>query len=328
MTAPTTTAAILEDGLRSRGLLPADAPPLPPEPDGRPWFVSLLLGGSGWLAGLFGLTFLTLLFRPDGAPGLAVMGALLLAGAFGLYRVADTAFTEQLALAVSIAGHVAIAAAIGVGTESPGGTAFGVAVLQLAWILIVPNRTARQLATLFGAIAWALAVRFAWWGHEFDHHGHREVALAPALAGWFVVWVPIGAAAVALLASEVRWLAAGRARLARPVLVGLLLALSWGTLASQPMEGLLFWEPEVQRTNWLALWPILSAAASILALALAHALRSRPLMGSAIAAALVHVFHFYLLMGTTLLLKSLIMAVVGALLLAGTLLLDRRGRRA
>jgi hypothetical protein len=325
MNAP--AAAILEDGLRARGLLPADAVPLPTDETGRPWFVSLLLGFSGWLAGLFGLVFLGLLFQPEHAPAFAVMGALLLAGAFGLYRTASNAFAEQLALAVSIAGHVAITAAVGIATESPGGTAFAVAALQAAWVAVVPNRMARTLATLIGGIAWALSVRFAFWGEDLGTGRRDQVALGPALLGWVVVWGPVAFAAAALRASEVGWMAAGRARLARPVLVGLLLALGWGTLASEPVQGLLFWEPAGPvRTNWLALWPLLSTGGSILALALAHALRSRPLMGSALAAALLHVFHFYLLVGTTLLVKAAIMAVVGALLVAGALLLERRGR--
>jgi len=328
VTLPAATA-ILEEGLRARGLLPADAAPLPPAEPGRPWFVVLLLGFSGWLAGLFGLLFLGLLFKPDGAAGFAVIGTLLLGGAFALYRAPAGPFVEQLALAVSMAGHVALTAAVGIGTESPGGTAFAVAVLQGAWLLVVPNRTARLLSALFGCVAWALAVRFAWWGEDLDHPGREAVALGPALVGWFVVWGPVAAGALALLASEPRWMAAGRARLARPALMGLLLALTWGTLASQPLHGLLFWEPDgPARTNWLALWPLLSVAGSILALAVGHALRSRPLMGSAIAAALLHVFHFYMLVGATLLAKAAIMAVLGGLLLAGAVLLDRRGRGA
>jgi uncharacterized membrane protein len=95
------------------------------------------------------------------------------------------------------------------------------------------------------------------------------------------------------------------------------------------VQALFFWEREAGgRTDWLALWPLLSAGASILALALAHALRSRSLMGAAIAAALLHLFHFYMLVGATLLTKAVIMAVIGLLLVAGAVLLDRRGRTA
>jgi len=318
--------ALAAEALKGRGLLRADAAALPETAPGRPWFVSLLLGFSGWLAGLFCLAFFGVLLRPQSSGAYAAIGLLLLAFAYGLYRMPGSAFVEQVALAFSMAGHVALTIALAEGTDSAGGTAFGVALLQAGWLLVAPNRTARLLATFFGCIAWALSVRFAWWGHDFDH-SRQAVSLGAALLGWFIVWGPAALGAWALVSSEPRWMAAGRARLLRPILSGLLLALTYGTLGSQPLQSLLFWEPEgPARTNWLALWPLLSVGAALLALAIAHALRSRALKGAAIAAALLHVFHFYMLVGTTLLTKSAIMAVVGLLLLASAALLERHGR--
>jgi hypothetical protein len=328
MTAPSATA-ILEAALRERALLPEGATHLPPPEPGRPWFVKLLLGFSGWLAGLFGFLFLGFAFKPEGTFAFTVLGVLVLAGAYALYRLTESPFTEQLALAASIAGHVALAAAFGEATHSAGATAFAVAVLQVGWVLVAPNRMARLLSTFFGAVAWALAVRFAWWGDHLDPSRHHDIELAPALVAWFVVWTPVAAAAMALLRAERRWVAAGLSRLGRPVLAGLLVALCWGTLASEPLQGLEFWEPEGPlRINGLALWPLLGAAVSLLALAISHALRSRPLMGAAIAAALLHVLHFYLLLGVSLLAKAAVMAALGALMLAGAILLGRRGRTA
>jgi hypothetical protein len=325
---PSTSSAILEAELRSRGLLPADAPAMAPPSGGRPWFVSVLLGVSGWLAGLTCLGFLAILFQPDGEVGIGLLGAASLAGAYALYRSPVGAFVEQLALAFGMAGHVALAVAFGEASDSPGGTALAVALLQLAWLAVVPNRAARVLSAAFASIAWALAIRFAWWGDDFGRHGGAEVSLGAALVGWFLVWGPVLVAARALVATEPRWMASGRARLLRPLLVGLLVALTFGTVASQPLQGLLFWEPDGERTSWLALWPLLSTGAALYAMALAHLQRSRALIGAAIAAALLHVFHFYMLLGSTLLTKAAIMAVIGALLLASALLLDRRGRAA
>jgi len=325
---PTFSTAILESALRGRGLLPAGASDMPAAAPGRPWFVSALLGLSGWLAGLFCLAFLGALLQPARAGGFLAIGLILLGVSFALYRVPAGAFVEQLALAFSMAGHVAVTVAFGMGTESAGWTAFLVAVLQCAWLAVAPNRTARVLATLFGCIAWALAVRFAWWGHDFRTSPY-EVSLGPALVGWLLVWGPIALGARILVASEVRWLSAGRQRLFRPALTGLLLALTYGTLASQPLQGLLLWAADAPpRPSWLALWPLLSVGASLLALACAHALRNRALIGAAVAAALLHVFHFYMLVGTTLLTKAALMAVAGVLLLGSAVLVDRRGRAA
>ena len=111
----------------------------------------------------------------------------------------------------------------------------------------------------------------------------------------------------------------------RPVLTGLLVALALASPASHPLDGLVFWGPEGPApTSWLALWPLLSLGAAIWALWLAHRVRSGALMGTAIAGALLHVFHFYMLLGATLLLKSAVMLALGVALLAGAVALDRR----
>jgi uncharacterized membrane protein len=63
------------------------------------------------------------------------------------------------------------------------------------------------------------------------------------------------------------------------------------------------------------LWPLLSAGAALAAVAAAFALRSRALMGACMVAVLLHVSHFYYALGTSLLLKSLLMLLTGAALL-------------
>jgi hypothetical protein len=322
MTAPASVPE-LEAVLRVRGVVAPDRAVPGPTP-GRPWFVSVLLGVSGWLAGVFCLVFLALLFRPDSPAGLFPFGIVLLAGALALYRGTAGAFTEQLALAFSMAGHLALAIAIGDTTDSATATAALVAVLQGGWLLVVRDRFARLLAALFAAIAFAMAVRFALWGADPSSSRRAGVALGPALAGWAVVWVPLALAAGALVRTELRWVARGLQGLLRPALTGLLLALAFGTLASQPLDALAFWEPDAPRTDWLVLWPLLSIAAAVLALACAHRLRSRALVGASIAGALLHVVHFYMLLGTTLLTKAAIMGVLGAILVAGAVALDRR----
>ena len=134
-----------------------------------------------------------------------------------------------------------------------------------------------------------------------------------ALAGWIVAWAPAGGALYLLVRKEPAWMAAGRQAMARPVATGLILGLAFATIISHPFEAFrLFGPAEGPRVGWLALWPILSALASLGALAAAFALGSRGLMGLTVLAALLHVSHFYYAIGTSLLIKAVLMLVMGA----------------
>lgn len=94
--------------LKTRGVIPEKAPPVQ-NPD-RPWFVALLQGAAGWLAGIFLLTFIGLIFRPESTGAIFILGGLLLIAAWALYRAdRDAVFLDQLALAISIAGQFAVA---------------------------------------------------------------------------------------------------------------------------------------------------------------------------------------------------------------------------
>ena len=91
----------------------ADAPRAPTAHTGhdRPWYIGLLLGAGGWLAGLFLLGFVALLLPPDEPPEAALTGAVLLVAAWGLFKAdrdgagCSQGFMAQLALALSIAGQ-------------------------------------------------------------------------------------------------------------------------------------------------------------------------------------------------------------------------------
>ncbi|HKZ73865.1 MAG TPA: DUF4401 domain-containing protein [Steroidobacteraceae bacterium] len=294
----------------------------------RPWYIGTVLGISGWLAGLFALGFVWMLFSPSGIGEISLVALILLAAAFGLYAVdRESAFFDQLALALSIAGQVAFVAAATELTKSLAGIAALVAVMQCVLVLAMPNRLARLLATFFACVAWALAIRFAWWGETFNAD-RGSVALGPALAGWAVIWIPVMAIAFALANTEAKWTARLRPLLG-PVLSGLLLALALGTLVSEPIETLVLWGSETTgRTNWLVIWPLLAVGAALLAVVAAFLVRRHALLGVAIAGALLHVMHFYYLLGASLLVKSCIMLGVGVVLLAGSMLLAPRTPRA
>jgi len=317
----------LATALMERGAIDRAAAPMPIQGTERPWFISMLLGVAGWLAGLAVLAFVAALFEASGARTYAIFAIVLLAAAFGLYAAdRHNAFFDQFALALSIAGQIAATAAIAEASKSMATTAGAVAVLQCLLVLVMPNRLARAIAAFFACIAWALAIRFAWWDEGIWSALRAHVSLAPAIAGWFVIWTPVAALALAAITGESRWMARNERRIVRPALGGLLLALTFGTFASVPLDAFeVFWisNPE-PRTNWLVLWPLLNVVAALVAGFGAFRLRSMALLGVAIAAALLHVVQFYYLLGTTLLIKSAIMLIAGAMLLGVAILLRRR----
>jgi hypothetical protein len=301
-----------------RGLIPEDAPPLPFGTEGRPWFVSLLLGAAGWLASLFSLAFAVLLFGPDGPVGATILGGIMLGAGYGLYASdRGDAFFEQLALALTLAGQLALLYAVGEGTDSVVAVAGFAAALSGALVFALPNHFARSLAALFACVAWGLFIRLGWWGGDWIDSTGGAVPLLPALLGWFLVWSPVAVAVRTLVAREARWMATDARRVARPALTGLLLALALGTWTSEPFAALPFRpDPGEVPVNWLTLWPLLGVAAALFAAVCAFRLRHRALVGVAIAGALLHTVHFYHLLGIGLVAKSILMLVLGGVLLA------------
>jgi hypothetical protein len=326
--------------LREKGVIPANAPAAPEDSSDRPWFVSLLQGAAGWLAGIFLLVFLGLVFKPQSTPALAGLGVVLLAAAWFMYY-ADRhgAFHDQLALAISIAGQCALAASVLKDHYSALAASVLALVMQIVVLIVMPNRIARTLAALFATISWVYTVRFSLRPGSIDNVFYEErYAGAPidslgawALpVGWLLTWVPLVSLAAWLILREPQWMANSLRKLARPLLTGLLLGLSAGAIVAEPFTlvilGTELWGRGV---DWLAIFPLLSIALAMFAAYCAFRVRSHGLLGFAIFAALLHVARFYYLYGTTLLWKSVIMLSAGAaLLLAGIALRERDARAA
>ena len=287
----------------------------PSAASGRPLAISLLLGVSGWFAGIFMLIFVALLIHPDGAASAAVTGIVLLAAAWGLFMVAHDGaqvFVAQLALALAIAGQCLVVYAMSSHARSIGPIAAAALVLQVVLALVMPNRLHRTLSTLFATIAWALTVRFVLFDAHADwHRDHppQATALPAALGGWLLTWGPVAAALWWALRNETAWAARGWAALAQPLTTGLIAGLAFATLASQPLEEMRWFGGA--NAGSLALWPLLSALAALGALAAAFAQGRRGLMALCAVAALLHVGCFYYALGTSLLLKSLLMLAMG-----------------
>jgi hypothetical protein len=315
----------LTEELVRRGVIRADAPAVPTPDASRPWFISLVLGVSGWLAGGFALGFVALLFKPDSATGYALCGLLLLGAAYALYALdRKSEFLGQLALAMSIAGQVALTVAATQAFDSHATTAALVMVMQIVLVLLMPNDLAKVLSSFFAAIAWALTVRFAWWGEHFSYGERELLELTPALLAWFVVWAPVMLIVRVLVTNEPGWMAAGARSILRPALSGLLVSLCVGTWVSEPLVALEFWANGAGRTNWVSLWPLLGAGCALFAAYHAFRLRSYALVGTAVVGALLHVSQFYYVLGTTLLLKSAIMTGDGVVALLVALWLRRQ----
>jgi len=288
----------------------------------RPLAISLLLGVSGWFAGIFLLVFVGVLFRPDTAGQAAVAGTALLAAAWGLFMLArdgEPVFVAQLALALSIAGQCLVLYALTAHASGGASVAGAALALQAVLVLAMPNRLHRTLSTLFATIAWALTLHFTLIGEHGDWRRgdalHLASSLAAALAGWLLAWGPVAAALWSAIRGEADWAARGWAALVQPVITGLIAGLAFATLVSQPFESFR-WLGGAEDSGYLALWPLLSALAALGAVAAAFALGRRALMALCVVAALLHVGHFYYALGTSLLVKSLLMLAMGGAFIA------------
>lgn len=129
----------LIEALRQRGLVAADVAPPAEDPE-RPWFISLLMGLAGWVAGIFVLLFLTLALDIQSPKDVLVPAVILLGVAWVLYLVGrGRVFVDQLALALSIAG------------QTP---RFGAWTLPLAWLISWLPPTALALALRLTETRW------------------------------------------------------------------------------------------------------------------------------------------------------------------------------
>lgn len=327
--------AALVAALAARGHVVAPAPGVPPAAAReRPWFVSLLLGFAGWLAGIFGLACIGMLLAPSADAAWFAIGVVLLVLAWIAFRQASEAnfFGSQFGLVLSIAGQAGalfgIAQTFFKSESSLAGIALTAFVLQVLAVIAMPNRLQRTLSTLFACVAWAIALRFLMWDEAGWRPGHggeeASAAIGLPLLAWLLAWAPPALVLARTLQVEAHWMAAGDQALMRPVCAGLVVALAWGTLFSDPLDALR-WSGD--HLNGDALWPLLSLLAAVGALLASFALRSPGLMGACIVAGLVHVAQFYEVLAMPLIAKSVTLLALGVLALAGARRLKRREAR-
>jgi len=331
MSTPEAVVALI-NGIRARGLNVRETPPPALDAAHRPWFVSLLLGFAGWLAGIFIIVFIGVTLQLRSTPAVFGIGMALMVGAWAMYYIDRKAvFFDQFALALSIAGQCAVAWSLLEDVKSGTVISAALLVLQLAVMAVMPNRTARTIAALFATIAWCctahFAIRYPNTADFFFGNAHEaaRVGSASATLAWLLTWLPLGTLAWWMTTREQSWMSTSLRNLARPALTGLLLGISVGGFFTEPFGFMAFGEGALgARLGWWTVFPLLSVGLAMFAAYCAFRLRSFGVMGFAIVAALLHVSRFYYNFGTSLSMKSALMICVGAAMLGAGVLLGKR----
>lgn len=296
-------------GLDAGGPLPAFEP-------SQPWYLGLMLGAAAWFAGLLLMLTTVLTWNLSGSEAFLPLALLWGVPGMLLLRVQGMGlFPWQLGLSLLIAGECAAVVAIGSALDEAEPTLFASSLLFASIAVIAPRPAARVLNVLAACAAWVLCLRWSLLGEPWQRWSEdARPALSLALITWLACWGPPIAGLVWIARSEARWMATRWAGLLRATLIGLILALAFATPLADPLGGLFVRDSDGSR-DWMALWPLLSLGAALVATAVAFHQRLRVLFGVCLFGLLVHVAHFYYALGVSLIAKSLVMLLMGAGLL-------------
>jgi len=128
-----------------------------------PWFVKAIQAFSGWLAAVFILGFIGLVFSSylDNPLPCLLFGAFTILAGFGLIFTANNSFTENLGLAVSLAGQALVLfGLVQVTGLSKTLICMSMFILQIALCYFMRSYTHRTLSTIFAMLALYLALWF------------------------------------------------------------------------------------------------------------------------------------------------------------------------
>jgi hypothetical protein len=330
----------LWQALRAQGMVDGELPAQ--QTVSSPWFVRVMLGIAGWIGALFLLGAFGAIFAFLWKSALLslLFGAGICVAAYMLFRAAGgNDFGTQFGLAVSIAGQVLVIYGLSELLQADSLPVFlSIAAFQAALAYLIPNALHRLLTSGGAVLALTLALT------KLGIPGLAGACAAAALAWvwlapqrWAVqgsLWRPIGyGIALALVQVDIFHLFGFRPfRLHDSAL---LLQLSpW--IATLLMTAVLAWASRqlLQRQDIAphsgigmaaigaaVLAGLISVAApgvdiALLVLVLGFAAGNRILMGLGVLSLLGFISHYYYQLQQTLLIKSLVLAATGIVLLA------------
>jgi hypothetical protein len=307
-----------------------------------PWFVRALIGIAGWIAAAFLIGFISaaLSFVVDDNAMSIVVGLAIIAGAYGLFRTAGGhAFASQFAVAISFAGQVLVWIGIEPGSRDAEPEWLAIAAFQAALAVVLPNFVVRVWCAGAAAMAVAIllflsgayflsigllaaATAFVWF-YEFRwprmHSAVRAIGYGLTLSLIVVQGTAFGTHALYEYQRErlplnwvpdwVGWVLPG----------AVLMVVVWQLFARRGVA--------ISSTNAfiavtaaaavsLASFKAPGIATGLMLVLLGYSNANRSLLVLGLIALLSYLSAYYYLLETTLLMKSLILAVTGAVLLA------------
>jgi hypothetical protein len=305
-----------------------------------PWYVRVMLGVSGWIAAVFLIGFLALgmEFVIDSEVAAIVVGLLMITAAYFIFSAAGNDFAQQFGMAVSFAGQGFLLFGFAGLLDWDVGMFWLMALVQLVIAIIMPNFIQRLVAAYLAVNLFSVAL---------GYHGFiASVLAATAIA---VIWLkeftwgrwnglmrPIGYGLTLALVDLEGFVLFGRSMLfsvyvekepwivippwIADAAIGLLLVavvarlfllngISW---SSRPMLLALFAVAILAGLSF----EMPGLAVGFLVIILGFSNANRILVGIGIVALLFYLSTYYYMLQTTLLVKSEILAVTGALLLS------------
>ncbi len=304
-------------------------------PPGEPWFVQALLAAGAWIAAICFIACLGISgFLDDDEAALLAWGAAFVIAATALRTLTSHIFPTQLALAMSVAGHVFILAGAGMLADSVAGVAIAALVLCLVLYPLYRDGLHRFLSCLLASgcvTAWIMIDGVA----ELIHVEMLAKIIAIGLVFLYrtdLTWLrPLGyAMALSVPANlflvvlpehviELQWWPANVVLAAALLWLYPWAAGGWSRLREEPMI------VAMTATVCLAAVTTPGVLAAIGLMVLGYARRDGLLLAMGMAFFPTFIVVFYYELETSLLTKSYILMASGAVLLLARAFLNRRG---